>query len=264
MKKIKCMIFVLIMLIVNSKVVLAKSTNNGIIITNENLEYTNLKCIYDNDMYINIQDKAILKAESNTTDLTIVGEGYEKLKENLFVDEYNNFDCPLYIEVEENKIINFYNTESKDGLISLKIEDSYCEGICKIETKEENTQTLTEETNESTKNMEVSKICKEPTILKAFQITGKILYIVKIIIPVVLMIMGVFDFAKAVISTKNGLGNAAKTFFIRVIAGIAIFFLPTLVSFTLGLLPQSELDFRECNVCLIHPNECHIPKETDN
>lgn len=263
MKKIKYILFVLILLIVNTKIVLANSTNNGIAITKENIKYTNLKCIYDNDIYINIQDKEILKVESNTTDLTIENE--EKLKENLFIDEDNKFDCPLYIEVEENKIINFYNTESKNELIPLKIEDSYCDGICKIETKEENTKTLTEETNESTKNMEVSKICKEPTILKAFQITGKILYIVKIIIPVVLMIMGVFDFAKAVISTKNGgLGTATKTFFIRVIAGIAIFFLPTLVSFTLGLLPKSELDFRECNVCLIHPNDCQIPKETDN
>jgi len=223
---------------------------------------TYLYCNYNNGMYINIKYKETFKIESNITDLDIGNNGYESLKENRFIDSYNNFSCPSYIEVVDNQIINFLEYEDKDNLISLNKEDSYCKGSCVYKEIEDEID-QSDNVNNTTKNMEVSKICKDPTILKAFRATGKILFITKIVIPIILMIMGVFDFTKAIISPKDGVIKASKTFFIRVTAGLLIFFLPTLVSFVLGLLPETEFDFRECNTCLKHPFECEIIKETN-
>ena len=248
MKLKNYILFTILMMIFNVSLVYASSTV--------------MYCKYENGMYISVKYNETFKIESNITDLNIGSNGYTSLKENKFIDSYNTFKCPSYIDVEDNKVINFYDYEDKANLISLKEEDSYCKGNCVYKVIEDETN-ASDNVNDTTKNMEVSKICKEPTILKAFQLTGKILFIVKIVIPIVLMVMGVFDFTKAIVSPKNGVVKATKTFFIRVIAGLLIFFLPTLVSFVLGLLPETEIDIRECNVCLKHPFDCEIIEETN-
>lgn len=110
-------------------------------------------------------------------------------------------------------------------------------------------------------NATLNKICAEPGILKAMRFIGYLLYIVKVLVPVILIIMGSIDFGKAVIaSNQDAVKKAATTFATRIISGILIFLLPTMVNFVFSLIPSSASDYSNCRTCLFHPGECNIDR----
>lgn len=89
---------------------------------------------------------------------------------------------------------------------------------------------------------------------------GHIVVIFKIIIPIVLIIMGAFDFFKGVTSGKDEeLKKAGKSFLFRVIAAVVIFFLPTIVSLIFSYIDSwtgIKGDFNACQKCVLRVGEC--------
>ena len=92
-----------------------------------------------------------------------------------------------------------------------------------------------------------------------WQIIGYVFLILKIIIPLILIILGIIDVGKAVISSdekiiKDGVFSLLK----RIIAGIIIFFIPTIISvifsFIGGFNEEIQQDFGNCFDCLTNPN----------
>lgn len=66
--------------------------------------------------------------------------------------------------------------------------------------------------------------------MTVYEIIGKCLTIAKIIIPLILIGLGTVDFYKSVTSSKDeDLTKSAKSFIRRVIAGVVIFLIPTLI-----------------------------------
>lgn len=65
---------------------------------------------------------------------------------------------------------------------------------------------------------------------------NEILSYVKIIVPILLILLGTLDFAKAVIASKEDeMKKAQATFIKRVIAAVAVFFVPILIDFIMEL-----------------------------
>ncbi len=101
-------------------------------------------------------------------------------------------------------------------------------------------------------------ICsKESGTLKAFQIIGYLIFIMKIVVPLILIIMVTLDFTKAVISSgeKPNL-DVLKKVATRVAIAIAIFMVPTVLDFLLGLVDGTEgvsEGFEACTACLLDP-----------
>jgi hypothetical protein len=93
-----------------------------------------------------------------------------------------------------------------------------------------------------------------------WHLVGIALTIFKIVIPILIIIFGMIDFAKAVTSSKDDqLTKSAKQLGIRLAAGIIIFFMPTIVSFALGLVGNTfdqSGEFTICSECLAHPSKC--------
>ena len=94
---------------------------------------------------------------------------------------------------------------------------------------------------------------------KVWQIVGYGLLILKIVIPIILIVLGVIDFGKAAISSdEKMIKNAAVTFLKRVIAGVAIFFIPTIIDvvfeFIGGFTSNMQTDYQNCINCLTSPN----------
>ena len=89
---------------------------------------------------------------------------------------------------------------------------------------------------------------------------GYILLIVKIIIPLLLIVFGIIDLFKAVTGGKDGeITKSLKTFIFRLIAGIAIFFIPTIISFVFTLVDgfdDVESDYNICQKCILNVSEC--------
>ncbi len=92
-----------------------------------------------------------------------------------------------------------------------------------------------------------------------FQYIGKFILIIKIVLPIVIIVLGIIELAKAVTSSDDkalqlAIGSLVK----RLIMGIAIFFVTTIVSFVFSLVeiavPYLE-KAEECEACLLHPND---------
>jgi hypothetical protein len=89
------------------------------------------------------------------------------------------------------------------------------------------------------------------------QFVGYILTIVKIAIPILIVAFGLLDFGKAVVGSKDDLiKKSAISLLRRVVAGIVIFFLPTLVLTIFDAISDysnNKDDFDNCKACLLHP-----------
>lgn len=92
-----------------------------------------------------------------------------------------------------------------------------------------------------------------------WQIAGYGFLILKIVIPLILIILGIIDFGKAVLSSDDkSIKDATITLVKRVIAGVIIFFIPTVIKvifgYIAGFTSDMQDDFMNCVNCLTSPN----------
>jgi hypothetical protein len=94
------------------------------------------------------------------------------------------------------------------------------------------------------------------------QYVGYALTIFKIAIPLIIIIFGMMDFGKAVVSEKDeDVKKQAVKLMRRAIAGIIIFFIPTFVIWifeTINDYSENEGQFNTCKQCLLHPSQCEV------
>ncbi len=84
-------------------------------------------------------------------------------------------------------------------------------------------------------------------------LVGKLLSIFKIVIPLLVIIFGMIDLGKAVVASKDDeIKKAAKSLMMRIIAGIVIWFIPTIVGFAFSLADgfNSDGDYTICETCI--------------
>lgn len=115
----------------------------------------------------------------------------------------------------------------------------------------------------------IISICTET--IRAWKIIGFFLYVIKVIIPIILIIRAVSNFGTAI--TKNPekeLSNSIIAFFRSFIAAIIIFYIPTIIYSSIKLL-TNEKDFENnsCIACINDPFsvECknvQEPSEEEN
>ena len=97
-----------------------------------------------------------------------------------------------------------------------------------------------------------------------WQIAGYILLVFKIIIPILLIVWGMLDLGKAVVAAKDDeIKKATKSLAFRALAGVLIFFIPTIVSVIIGMVSNfadsgAKEDYNVCRACLTNPydGEC--------
>lgn len=108
--------------------------------------------------------------------------------------------------------------------------------------------------------MDVTGICHEAKDILGF--AGWVLTIFKIAIPLLILAFGMFDFGKAVTAGKDDeIKKSAKSLMVRAIAGVIIFFIPTLVLWLFGGIndynkASSHGDFSVCRDCILYPWNC--------
>lgn len=92
-----------------------------------------------------------------------------------------------------------------------------------------------------------------------WQIIGWVLFVFKIVIPIVIIIFGMIDLGKAVVASKDDeIKKSVKSLAMRAIAGIVIFFIPTLVGAIFGLVGEfKEKEYKDeydkCKHCIVSP-----------
>lgn len=105
-------------------------------------------------------------------------------------------------------------------------------------------------------------ICSDSNALKALRFIGYILFVAKFAIPVIIVIFGSVDIAKSVIAgTTDSLKKQFKSLGFRVLIGLVVFFLPTLVNAILSSTSSFDEvsgEYTSCKDCMLEPFSCSI------
>lgn len=163
--------------------------------------------------------------------------------------------------------------KNKNGKVKKNQKQAYdaCMSQCnaKLDKTEANktVENLNKNKNNSSKTSTTTNLDFCASTASIWQIVGWVFLIVKIIIPVLLIIFGVKDFAQAVVSSKDDdIKKAARALMTRGIAAVAIFFVPTIVSLIMGLIVDftssgAKADFDICQSCMLKPSACDISND---
>lgn len=92
------------------------------------------------------------------------------------------------------------------------------------------------------------------------QFVGYALTIVKVAIPIIIIIYGIMDFGKAVVASKDEeIKTSAKRLLWRAVAGVIIFFIPSIVLWLFDTISQytaGKGGFDNCQKCILTPWNC--------
>lgn len=103
-------------------------------------------------------------------------------------------------------------------------------------------------TSKGTINM---SICQQDGVKKALKFIGILLVVAKILVPIILIVFGVMDYSKAMIaSDADAIPKATKSLIFRVVAGVIIFVLPTIVNFIFSTVVKNKANFNQCRACI--------------
>lgn len=103
-------------------------------------------------------------------------------------------------------------------------------------------------TSKGTINM---SICQQDGVKKALKFIGILLVVAKILVPIILIVFGVMDYSKAMIaSDADAISKATKSLIFRVVAGVIIFVLPTIVNFIFSTVVKNKANFNQCRACI--------------
>ena len=97
-----------------------------------------------------------------------------------------------------------------------------------------------------------------------WQIVGWVLFVFKIVVPILIIIFGMFDLGKAVVADKDDeIKKSVKSLAMRAIAGLVIFFIPTLVGVVFNFVGSVkgegyDEEYAKCKSCIVSPygNTC--------
>ena len=102
--------------------------------------------------------------------------------------------------------------------------------------------------------------CDDNNIRKVLNILGYLLLIAIIAVPLIIIGLGTFYLYKAVIDKdEKSFGKQLKRFGIRVVTGMFIFFVPTIVRAIFTMSDKLDIiegnDYLTCSECLLDPTE---------
>lgn len=95
------------------------------------------------------------------------------------------------------------------------------------------------------------------------QLIGQALNLFKLFLPLVLVVLGIFDIGKAIISSKSeDVKKNMKNFLKKVVVCVVVFFIPTIClvvfSFVGGfndIKNESGIDYDVCYSCMFNPSD---------
>ena len=88
---------------------------------------------------------------------------------------------------------------------------------------------------------DVASFCNGP-VQGVFTTIGWVFFILKIVVPIILIVMGSIDLAKAVVASKDDeIKKAVGSLVKRAVLGVLIFFIPTILSFVVELIGGDDI-----------------------
>ncbi len=91
---------------------------------------------------------------------------------------------------------------------------------------------------------------------KIWKLVGDVINIFKIVIPIIIVLLAILDLGKAVMAgEEKEIKEAQKMLIKRIIYGVIIFFVVTIVQAVFGLIGEN-VQGSECWKCATNPSQC--------
>lgn len=104
---------------------------------------------------------------------------------------------------------------------------------------------------------DVASFCTDTA--PVWQFVGYVLYVFKIVIPILLIIFGMLDLGKAVVASDDKeIKNATTKLAKRAVAAVVIFFIPLLIGVILNLVSgfaEVKDAYKACEQCVVRPTK---------
>ena len=111
----------------------------------------------------------------------------------------------------------------------------------------------------------MSGFCQQTADILKF--VGWVVTLIKIAMPILIIVYGVLDFGKAVTGgEEKAIKESVTHLGIRVVAGLVIFFIPSIIIWLFSLVNaynQMNDDFTVCQTCLLAPWKCSVSSNPD-
>ena len=103
-------------------------------------------------------------------------------------------------------------------------------------------------------------MCAREEVQNVMRFVGYIIMFIKLFVPLIIIGQGVFIFYNGVKAGKEDeLKKCVQTLGKRILAGIIIMLLPTIIDITLSTVKDwtdYQGEYETCTECLFHPNNC--------
>ncbi len=148
-------------------------------------------------------------------------------------------------------------------------ENGKCVLIYHLDNEENNLggSSSNQSNNSGEIRLDYSSICSTTNmgIRRAFKAIGYVVAIAKWIVPLIIIVLGMIDFGKVVISDDDkAMGKATGALIRRFIAAIVVFVAPTVILSIVNIIPvmqgitnENNANFGACTKCVLDPfNSC--------
>jgi hypothetical protein len=107
------------------------------------------------------------------------------------------------------------------------------------------------------------RFCEYSGVLRTFKILGMCINIIKVVVPLLIIGTAMVSIFKTVTSGKaDDLKASFSVIVKKLIAGLVIFFVPTILDFAFDtLIGYDDSGFTACSNCLLDTGNCNIPTE---
>ncbi|MBQ7239906.1 MAG: hypothetical protein IJS56_00540 [Bacilli bacterium] len=179
----------------------------------------------------------------------------------------NKSNCESLLSAWKNEIENAKKSSSEllnKGVCTKSQVDTFnkriseeIEDYSNIVTTEKTTGTNPYYTNSGNVG---DNFCSEPSVKQVLKFFGILILILKIAVPLIIIVKGMFLFYNAVIKGESSdLQKNAKEFGMKVFLGLLVFLIPGLVDGIWDLFDSFdsvESDYTNCEQCLLDPENC--------
>ena len=205
---------------------------------------------------INVWDDGVNAKPTPKCQFSDSGNNYNATLEA--VASGKNYVCQITTSTPGDYMVQ-YGTILEDGsfnqqgsTVSIKVYDSSKATNVKKETTTEKKTVETE--------FDICDTSKNPTIMAGFKLGGIVILIIKIVDPIFLIVWGMIDMAKAVVSDKqDAVKSNAVIFAKRAIAAVLIFLVPTIILSAFDLVEDwtsIKSKYDPCINCLLDISTC--------
>lgn len=234
-------------------------------------KYSGSLCGYGGDVYLYTKDNNTYACGSN------IGLGMRININTATLQSYlNNGNCPTLYQFEGKQLDDGGNY---NDVCDLYIEEDYPYNARKLPYGEfvknpynsvycsmNSSPSIQDKpiTDDYKANLDYGDLCANEGIKDSFVIIGRVIQIIKWIVPFIIIILGMIDFGKAITSDDEKATNKALTALVkRLLSGVIIFFIPTIVLAILNLVDltkgiENSTRFGGCTRCLFNPDECEV------